>query len=84
MKSLILTGYGISFNVDGGKLHIKDGVDKGRKDPEKLAIDVARNTARFQKRRSDGLCPACGDVPTEGIYCDSCKERIREYNSRNK
>jgi len=55
-----------------------------RKDPKKLAIDVARNKKRFDKRRGLGLCPACGDVPEAGVHCESCKLRIKGYNSINR
>lgn len=34
MNSLILSGHGISMNVDGGKLHIQDGHDFNRPNPD--------------------------------------------------
>ena len=37
MKSLLLSGYKISINVDDGKLHIKDGMDR-KKEPKEYVF----------------------------------------------
>jgi CRISPR-associated protein Cas1 len=38
MNILLLSGYGISINVDGGKLHIKDGHDEDKPDPKEYVF----------------------------------------------
>jgi CRISP-associated protein Cas1 len=42
MKLLLLDGYGLSINVDGSKLHIKNGVDTTKAKPEEYIFNPKR------------------------------------------
>jgi recombination endonuclease VII len=40
---------------------------------------LSRSGLLFQARRQKGLCPSCGDMPFEGVYCSRCLLRSRLY-----
>ena len=46
---------------------------------------TVRTRRMRHRRKANGLCPYCGDMPQEGyVRCSSCLERARDYAEKQK